>query len=54
MRVIMMHYGTQIKRSLIAMKISELSIQELYTIVNGDNMPSLYRKGKDLVMLFNK
>lgn len=54
MRVIMMHYGTQIKRSLIAMKISELSIQELYTIVNGDNMPSSYRKGKDLVMLFNK
>ena len=36
------------------MKISELSIQELHTIVNGDDAPSLRRKGKDLVMLFNK
>lgn len=36
------------------MKISELSIQELYIFVNGDNQISTYRKGKDLVYLFNK
>lgn len=36
------------------MKISELSIQELYIFVNGDNQISTYREGKDLVYLFNK
>ncbi|WP_270348260.1 phospholipase D-like domain-containing protein [Bacteroides intestinalis] len=36
------------------MKISELSIQELYVLVDGDNPCSIYRKGKELVFLFNK
>ena len=36
------------------MKISELSIQELYPIVDGDNPSTLYRKGKELVAFFNK
>ena len=36
------------------MKISELSMQELFVLVNGDNPCSLHRTGKDLVSLFNK
>lgn len=36
------------------MKISELSIQELYPFVNGDNPFSAYRKGTELVSIFNK